>query len=190
MYGHFTELDESRLNRLRHETQQRSLTTITKTLSNLTTEQLSASITRFSSGPPGISNGTQVFHTEASRTCRIKRDPVERLEVEIFPERIIEDISDDLLKDQDTTHCNASIPEPTDSGHANYGDRRNLPTFREWTRSTLNLNRTRIKTPMGTISVSECKRMSKSIPFGGKDLDHNNSEHERCSKVYPASWLL
>lgn len=188
-------MTSSRLNRIRYETQQRNLTTITNRVSGLNLEQFSATMTTVAhslSAVAAVDGQTNGLRAEASRTCRNIQDPVRRVGSEVGPDIAVQGPAGNLSDDQSTASWPVASPVADRSAllHRDKITRRSKQ--QTMTKSTLRTGYLVTTTLFGTITTSAKTRFLTS-KFSNDDASGNEEyqyENESCFRILPAQWLL
>lgn len=101
----------SRLNRIRFESQQQNLTTVTKHISGLKLEQTSVTITTVSNSSSVINDHTNAHRGEASRIRQTIQNPVQRFDFALSAGRAVQDVANNLSGDKGKISWPLANPE-------------------------------------------------------------------------------
>lgn len=183
----------SRLNRIRYQSHQQDLTTITRQLSSLRIEQMSATITTLSNSSSVDSDHTDVLRGEASQICQTIQNPVQRVGFELGSELAVQDLVSNLSRDRRTIPWPPSNPQ-VDRSSLTCSEERPHRSGRQqkWTKRTLSVGNSITKTIFGAISTTTTTRFLRSNLVDDDALDDEKYqyEHETSFSILPAQWLL
>lgn len=181
----------SRLDRIRYETQQRNLATITKHVSGLDLEHFSATITTVVNSLSAVDGQTSGLRAEASRICRNIQDPVRRVSSELGSEIAVQSLASNLSDDRSTVSCPVANPEIDRSALLHRDTTMHRSRQQTLTKSTLSTGYL-VTSIFGAITTNTTTRLLRSSFADGDTLDDDGhqSEHESTFRILPAQWLL
>lgn len=190
---HLTNRSGSRLNRIRYQSHQQDLTTITRQLSSLRIEQMSATITTVSNSSSVDSDHTDALRGEASQICQTIQNPVQRVGFELGSELAVQDLVSNLSRDRREISWPPSNPQVDRSSLTCSEERRHRSGRQQkWTKRTLSVGESITKTIFGAISTTTTTRFLRSNLVHDDALDDEKYqyEHETSFSILPAQWLL
>ena len=187
-----SQVNSSRVNRIRYQNQQQDLTTITKHLSSLKCDHMSATVTTVSKSSTIDYEHTNAFRAETSRICRNIQNPVHRLGFETGSEVAVDDLASSLPKDQDRTSQLLANMGSDQSIHSPRNEISRRARRQTLTKKTSTIRQFISRTFFGSIVTTTRTRSLKSRFVEDNVLDDEECQYEQESsfRILPAQWLL
>lgn len=185
-------MTSSRLNRIRYETQQQNLTTITKHVSGLNLEQFSATITTVANSLSAVDSHTNNLRAEASQVCRDIQNPVRRVGLELGSDIAVQDLASSLSDGRRTASWPVTDPEVDRSALLHFNKTTRRSRQQTLTKRTLRTGYSFTQNLFGSITNTTITRSLRSKSSTGDALGEEQYQYEDEStfRILPAQWLL
>ena len=182
------------MNRIRYQTHQQDLTTITSHLASLNWEQMSATVTTIANSTAIDYEHTNAFRAETSRICRNIQNPVHRAGLEIASEVAVKDLASNLAEDQSrTAQLLTNVGPEFEHATLTHRDEFSRRAKRQTLTNTTSTTSSYIsRTFFGSIVTTTRTRSLKSRFVEDDDSDDEECQYEQESsfRILPAQWLL
>lgn len=186
-------MTSSRLNRIRYETQQQNLTTITNHVSGLNLEHFSATITTVANSLSAIDGQANGLRAKASRICRNIQDPVRRVGSELCSDTAVQGLASNLSDERSTASWPVANPEMDLFSVSHRNKITGRSRQQTLMKSTLSTRHSVTQTFFGAITTFTKKtrfvRSKFSIYDALGDEDYQYVD-ESSFRVLPTQWLL